>query len=199
MKDIVFDLGGVLIDWNPRHLYNKIFATEAETEWFLANVCTSQWNTQQDAGRPFAEGIELLKTKYPEYTFAIEFYLSRWEEMLKGAIEGSVDILRKLKTRGYRTYALSNWSMETFPLVQKKYGFFNAFDGMVISGQEKLVKPDPKIYTRLLKRYDLHADNCIFIDDNAANIKGAQALGFGTILFTSPENLRAELCQRGVL
>lgn len=199
MKDIVFDLGGVLIDWNPRYLYKKVFSTEEEMEWFLANVCTPQWNTQQDAGRPFEEGIELLKAKYPEYTFAIEFYRSRWEEMLGGAIEGSVDILRKLKTRGYRVYALSNWSMETFPVAQKKYGFFNAFDGMVISGEEKLVKPDPQIYTRLLEKYNLRASNCVFIDDNAANISKAADLGFETILFTDPEALYCTLSSRGIL
>ena len=110
MKDIIFDLGGVLIDWNPRHLYKKVFSTEAEMEWFLANVCTPQWNTQQDAGRPFEEGIELLKNKYPEYTFAINFYWTRWAEMLGGEISGTVEILRNLKTRGYHIYALRNLS-----------------------------------------------------------------------------------------
>ena len=199
MKDIIFDLGGVLIDWNPRYLYRKVFATEEQTEWFLANVCTPQWNTQQDAGRPFEEGIEQLKAKYPQYAFAIQFYATRWEEMLGGVIEGSVDILRKLKTRGYRVYALSNWSMETLPIVQKKYGFFNAFDGMVISGEEKLVKPDPRIYARLLKKYDLHAPNCIFIDDNPANISKAADLGFETILFTDPDALHRTLINRAVL
>ena len=199
MKDISFDLGGVLIDWNPRYLYRKVFATEEQTEWFLANVCTPQWNTQQDAGRPFEEGIEQLKAKYPQYAFAIQFYATRWEEMLGGVIEGSVDILRKLKTRGYRVYALSNWSTETLPIVQKKYGFFNAFDGMVISGEEKLVKPDPQIYARLLKKYDLRAPNCIFIDDNPANISKAADLGFETILFTDPDALHRTLINRAVL
>ena len=199
MKDIVFDLGGVLIDWNPRHLYKKVFSTEAEMEWFLANVCTSQWNTQQDAGRPFAQGIELLKAKYPEYTFAIEFYWSRWEEMLGGEITESVEILRSLKMRGYHVYALSNWSTETFALVRDKYGFLNAFDGMVISGEEKLVKPDPEIYKRLLEKYGLKASNCIFIDDNAANISKAADLGFETILFTDSDALHRALINRSIL
>lgn len=199
MKDIVFDLGGVLIDWDPRYLYKKVFSTEAEMEWFLANVCTPQWNTQQDAGRPFAEGIELLKAKYPEYTFAIEFYRSRWEEMLGGVIEGSVEILRDLKMRGYHVYALSNWSMETFSLVKEKYGFLQAFDGMVISGEEKLVKPDPEIYKRLLEKYGLKASNCIFIDDNAANISKAADLGFETILFTDSDALHRTLSSRSIL
>lgn len=199
MKDIVFDLGGVLIDWNPRYLYKKVFSTEAEMEWFLANVCTPQWNTQQDAGRPFAEGIELLKAKYPEYTFAIEFYRSRWEEMLGGVIEGSVEILRDLKMRGYHVYALSNWSMETFSLVKEKYGFLQAFDGMVISGEERLVKPDPEIYKRLLEKYSLKASNCVFIDDNAANISKAADLGFETILFTDSDALHRTLSSRSIL
>ena len=199
MKDIIFDLGGVLIDWNPRYLYKKIFPTEKEMEWFLANVCTTQWNTQQDAGRPFAEGIELLKSKYPEYTFAIEFYRSRWEEMLGGEIAGSVEILRNLKTRGYRVYALSNWAAETFALIKEKYGFLRAFDGIMISGEEKLVKPDPKIYARLLKKYDLHASNCIFIDYNTANISKAADLGFETILFTGSDALHRTLSSRGIL
>lgn len=199
MKDIIFDLGGVLIDWNPRYLYKKVFPTEAEMEWFLTNVCTPQWNTQQDAGRSFEEGIELLKRKYPEYTFAINFYWTRWAEMLGGEIGGSVEILRNLKTRGYHIYALSNWSAETFPIAQERYGFLQAFDGRVISGEEKLVKPDPLIYTRLLQKYNLHAPNCVFIDDNSANISKAADLGFETILFTDPEALRRTLISRSIL
>ncbi len=199
MKDIIFDLGGVLIDWNPRYLYKKIFSTETEMEWFLGNVCTPQWNTQQDAGRPFNEGIKLLEEKFPEYAFAINFYWTRWEEMLGGAIEGTVDILRELKGRHRHLYALSNWSDETFPIAQKNYEFLKWFDGIVISGEEKLVKPDPRIFTRLLERYHLRAPGCIFIDDNQANISKAADLGFETILFTSPEDLRRTLMSRSVL
>ncbi len=199
MKDIIFDLGGVLIDWNPRYLYRKIFPTEKEAEWFLANVCTPQWNTQQDAGRPFAEGTALLCQKFPEYTFAINAYFTRWGEMLGGAIEGTVKILRDVKARGYRTYALSNWSHETFPIAQQNYEFLKWFDGKIISGEEKLVKPDPVIYTRLLERYQLKAQNCVFIDDNAANISRAADLGFETIQFTNPEDLRRVLESRAIL
>ncbi|MCQ2410711.1 MAG: HAD family phosphatase [Elusimicrobiaceae bacterium] len=199
MKDIVFDLGGVLIDWNPRYLYRKIFATEAETEWFLTHICTSQWNTQQDAGRSFEEGIELLSKKYPEYAFAINFYYTRWNEMLGSEISGSVQILRELKARGHRVYALTNWSAQTFPIARKKYKFLEEFDGMVVSGEEKLVKPDPVIYSRLLERYQLRAPNCVFIDDNSANISKAADLGFETVLFTTPEDLRRILTSRGLL
>ena len=199
MKDIVFDLGGVLIDWNPRYLYRKVFSTEKEMDWFLTNVCTSQWNTQQDAGRPFEQGIKLLEDKFPEYKFAINFYYSRWEEMLGGEIRGSVALLRELKDRGYRVYALTNWSAETFPIAQKNYDFLKWFDGIVVSGEEKLVKPDPVIYSRLLERYQLKAPNCVFIDDNAANISKAADLGFETILFTDPEALRSTRVSRAIL
>lgn len=199
MKDIIFDLGGVLVDWNPRYLYKKIFSTDTEMEWFLANVCTSQWNTQQDAGRPFAQGVELLEQKFPEYTFAINFYWTRWEEMLGGVIQGTVDILEELKNRHYHVYALTNWPDETFSLVQEKYEFLKWFEGIVVSGREKLVKPDPRIFTRLLERYNLRATNCIFIDDNQANISKAADLGFETILFTTPDDLRRTLKSRSVL
>ena len=199
MKDIVFDFGGVLIDWNPRYLYRKIFQTDKEVEWFLANVCTSQWNTQQDAGRSLEDGIEQLENKFPEYAFAIRFYYTRWEEMLGGEIAGTVEILRELKKRGYRLYGLTNWSAELFPIAQKRFDFLKAFDGIVVSGQEKLVKPDPRIYSCLLRRYQLDAQHCIFIDDNKANVSEAADLGFETILFTSPDDLRRILISRSVL
>ena len=199
MKDIVFDLGGVFVDWNPRYLYNKIFPTEKETEWFLANICTQQWNTQQDAGRSFEDGIALLEEKFPEYAFAIRFYWTRWGEMLGGEIPGTADVLRALEKRGYRIYALSNWSAETFPIAQQQFEFLKEFDGVMISGEEKLVKPDPKIFTRLLNKYNLKADNCVFIDDNAANISKAADLGFETILFVGADALKQTLISRGIL
>ncbi len=199
MKDIVFDLGGVLIDWNPRHLYRKIFASEEEMEWFLSTVCTTQWNTQQDAGRPFAKGLALLKEKYPKYSAQIDDYFNRWDEMLGGPIKGTVAILRELKEKGYRIYGLTNWSAETFPLALERYDFLHQMDGIVVSGEEHLVKPDPAIYARLLKRYQLRAPNCVLIDDNAANISAADTLGFEAIQFHNPDLLRKELLQRGLL
>ena len=199
MKDIVFDFGGVLIDWNPRYLYRKIFQTEKEVEWFLDNVCTSQWNTQQDAGRSFEEGISLLENKFPEYAFAIRFYYTRWEEMLGGEIAATVQILHELKARGYRIFGLTNWPAQTFAIAQRRFDFIKELDGIVVSGQEKLVKPDPQIYARLLERYNLRAPNCLFIDDNQANISKAADLGFETVLFTSPDDLRRILTARGLL
>lgn len=199
MKDIIFDLGGVLIDWNPRNLYKKIFASTEEMEWFLNTVCTTQWNTQQDAGRPFAKGLAVIKEKYPKYAAQIDDYFNRWDEMLGGPVKSAVAVLKDLKDKGYPLYALTNWSAETFPIARTKYDFLNWFDGIVVSGEERLVKPDPAIYARLLKRYQLHSSNCLFIDDNAANVSEAAHLGFETILFTGGDALRAELIRRGIL
>lgn len=199
MKDIVFDLGGVLIDWNPRHLYKKIFSTEEEMEWFLANVCHGAWNAKQDAGRPFSAALAEAKEKYPKYAAQIEAYFLRWEEMLGGAIRGTVLLLNELKAKGYRLYALSNWSAETFPIAWGKYDFLRDFDGLLISGEEQLIKPDPQIYKRLLDKFHLVPTNCVFIDDNAANITEASRQGFETVLFISPEDLRAELARRKIL
>lgn len=199
MKDIIFDLGGVLLDWNPRNLYKKIFASTEEMEWFLNTVCTTQWNTQQDAGRPFAKGLAVIKEKYPKYAAQIDDYFNRWDEMLGGPIKSAVAVLKDLKDKGYPLYALTNWSAETFPIARAKYDFLNWFDGIVVSGEERLVKPDPAIYARLLKRYQLHSSNCLFIDDNAANVSEAAHLGFETILFTGGDALRAELIRRGIL
>lgn len=199
MKTIVFDLGGVLIDWNPRYLYTKIFAAEEEMEWFLSNVCTPEWNVRQDAGRPFAEGILEAKAKYPKYAPQIESYFLRWDEMLGGPVKGTPEILREVKARGHKTYALTNWSAETFPLAQAKFAFLSEFDGVVVSGAEKLAKPDPAIFKRLLERFDLTAPDCVFIDDNLDNIAAAAELGFETVLFKDAPSLRRELLERGVL
>ena len=199
MKNIIFDLGGVLIDWNPRNLYKKIFASTEEMEWFLNTVCTTQWNTQQDAGRPFAKGLAVIKEKYPKYAAQIDDYFNRWDEMLGGPVKSAVAVLKDLKDKGYPLYALTNWSAETFPIARAKYDFLNWFDGIVVSGEERLVKPDPAIYARLLKRYQLHSSNCLFIDDNAANVSEAAHLGFETILFTGGDALRTELIRRGIL
>lgn len=199
MKDIIFDLGGVLIDWNPSHLYKKIFASAEEMEWFLTTVCPPDWNAKQDAGRPFAEGIAEAKAKYPKYAPQIDAYFLRWEEMLSGPIKGTVQILRELKAKNYRVFALSNWSAETFPIARKKFDFLSLLDGVVLSGEEKMNKPEPEIYRRLLSRYQLRADNCVFTDDNKDNVSAAKALGIDSILFTGPEQLRLELIKRAIL
>lgn len=199
MKDIVFDLGGVLIDWNPRYLYKKIFASTEEMEWFLSNVCTPEWNAQQDAGRPFAQALALVTEKYPKYAAQINDYYARWEETLGGPIKGTVALWQELKNKGYRIYALTNWSAETFPIAKQKYDFLQKMDGIVVSGEEKMNKPNPEIYKRLLARYGLQANNCVYIDDSLPNVEAAAQLGFDVIHFVSPEVLRLELLKRGLL
>ncbi|MBQ7908329.1 MAG: HAD family phosphatase [Elusimicrobiaceae bacterium] len=199
MKTIVFDFGGVLVDWNPRHLYRKIFASHEEMEWFLANVCTNAWNARQDAGRSFAEGIALLKEQYPAYSQQIEAYFSRWEEMLGLEIEGSRQIIQELKSKGYKLYGLSNWSAETFPKAEARFDILAQMHGRVVSGEEKLIKPDPRIYERFLERFSLRAEKCVFIDDNAANVAAAHTVGMDGIVFKNAEQLREELQKRDIL
>lgn len=197
---IIFDLGGVLIDWNPRYLYSKIFKTEDEITWFLENVCTSDWNDLQDAGRSFAEATAELITQYPEWEAPIRAWYDRWEETIKGPIHDTVEILKHLKDhRQHRIYALTNWSAESFPIAQKKFEFLNWFDGIVVSGTEKTRKPFPEFYQILFNRYNVNPATTVFIDDNIKNIHGGNAVGLQTIHFQSPQKLRAELESLGAM
>lgn len=197
---IIFDLGAVLIDWNPRHLYRKIFKEEEKMEWFLANICTGDWNEEQDAGRTFEAATRLLIDRHPEYHDEIMAFWLRWEEMLAGPVSGTVDIFRELKaTQSYKILALTNWSAETFPIALRKYDFLGWFDGIVMSGEEKIRKPFPEFYKILLNRYAVQPDRSLFIDDSLRNIEGAKALGIPGIHFTSPEQTRDELVRRGIL
>ncbi|MCQ4633599.1 HAD-IA family hydrolase [Shinella sp. CPCC 100929] len=195
----VFDIGGVLIDWNPAYLYRKLLPDEAAVSAFLSEVCTSAWNEQFDAGRPFAEGIAALGERHPERAALIEAYWLRWHEMLGGEVAGTAEILRRLKTAGVPVYAISNWSAETFPRAKDIYPFLGLFDVLVVSGTEKLVKPDAAIFNRFLERAGVRAADCIFIDDNAANIAAAAALGFHTEHFRTAEALEARLTALGLL
>lgn len=198
-SNIVFDLGAVLIDWNPRYLYNKIFPTAAEIDFFLANICTSAWNEEQDAGRSLQEGTELLITQFPEHEGNIRAFYGRWKEMLGGPIEETVDILRELKeSNQYKLYALTNWSNETFPLALLNYPFLQWFDGIVVSGKERIRKPDAAFYNLLLDRYALDPAATIFIDDNQRNIAGAEACGIDGILFTSASQLKTTLREKAI-
>jgi 2-haloacid dehalogenase len=196
---IIFDIGGVLVDWNPRYLYRKLLANEAAVERFLAEICTPEWNVKQDSGRSLAEAVDELSAKYPDDAELIRAYYLRWEEMLGGAIEGTVDILRELKQAGYTMAALSNWSAETFPVAQHRFEFLNWFDAVVVSGEVKLIKPDPRIFKLLLAKLQRRAEDCVFIDDATANVTVARQLGFRTIHFHSPAHLRKELRQMGIL
>ncbi|MBR5484432.1 MAG: HAD family phosphatase [Alistipes sp.] len=193
MKNIVFDFGGVLVDWNPHHLYDKYFGSVEKAEWFLNNICLYSWNIQMDGGKPFAEGVAELQAEYPEWSEAIAIYYTRWIEMMGGEIAGMADIVKRLKEAGYGVYGLTNWSSETFPLVKDKYAIFKQLDGMVVSGEEHLLKPDAAIYKCLLERYNLQAEESLFVDDNADNVIGARNVGMKAVRFTSVAELEREL------
>jgi 2-haloacid dehalogenase len=195
---VVFDLGGVLIDWNPRHLYRTLFCGDhAAMERFLAEVCTPAWNLQQDAGRPWADAVAMLQQQYPQYDELIRAYHLRWSEMVAGEISGTVAILRALHAAGTPLYALTNWSQETFPIAEQRFEFLTLFRGIVVSGSERLVKPNPAIYHLLVKRFELDTTRCVYIDDNATNAAAATSLGMHGIHFTSPHALTNELCELG--
>ncbi len=198
-KILVFDLGGVLIDWNPRYLYRKLIDDEDEIDIFLAEVCNSKWNVKQDAGRSLADATAERIALFPEKKSLIEAYYDRWEEMLGGEIGDSVEILRELKNKGESIYALTNWSAETFPIAEKRFVFLQWFDGTLISGVEKMVKPDQAIFHLLLKRYELRAQDCLFIDDSIININAAIEMGFKTHHFKSPAGLRQNLIDVNLL
>ena len=196
---IIFDLGGVLIDWNPEYLYRKVFKDESEMKHFLEKVCTPEWNEEQDAGRTLAEATDFLLKEYPEHEENIRLYYNRWQEMLAGAIEGTVKIFEKLKeTKRFKIYALTNWSAETFPIALEKFEFLGWFDGVVVSGTEKKRKPFPEFYQILLDRYQVKAEETIFIDDNLRNVDAAKQVGLDAIHFRTPEQLNEELLNRGI-
>ncbi len=183
---VVFDLGGVLIDWDPRHLYRQLFDDPGEMESFLAEVTTTEWNAHQDAGRPWAEAIELLVATYPERRELIEAFHRRWPEMLAGEIQGTVDVLGELRTTGVRLVALSNWSAEMFPVARERFGFLAWFEGIVISGDVGVNKPDRRIFEHLVERFGIEPAAALFIDDSPANVDAARAMGFRAIRFTDP-------------
>lgn len=194
VESVIFDIGGVLIDWNPRYLYRKILHTEDEISWFLENICTPDWNDQQDAGRPFHIATEELVAKHPEWEHAIRAWFGRWKETIGGPVHGTVEILESLKDKNnHRLFALTNWSAETFPWALENFRFLHWFEGIVVSGAERTRKPFPDIYKRLLERYRVNPKTTLFIDDSPRNLEGAEAVGLRTMQFHSPEQLRREL------
>src|SRR5580658_831616 len=197
---LVFDLGGVLIDWNPEYLYNKIFPNEEERRWFLSTICTPVWNEEQDGGRSLAEGTEQLVRQYPAHEASIRAYYDRWQEMLGGPIHETVEIFRELKFKTrLKLYALTNWSAETFPVALELYDFLHWFDGRLVSGEEKVRKPFPVIYRLLIERFGIHPERAIYVDDNIRNVMPARDLGFVGIHFRTPQLFREELQGLGVL
>ena len=196
IKNIVFDFGGVLVDWNPHHLYDNYFGSEEKATWFLENICLYSWNLQMDGGKPFAEGVAELSALHPEWAEAIEVYHTRWVEMIGGEVEGTAELVRRLKAAGYGVYGLTNWSMETYPMIRDSYEVFSLFDGVVVSGEEHLLKPQREIYECLLERYGLQAAESVFIDDNADNVAGAEAVGMEAIRFENAHQAERELKER---
>jgi 2-haloacid dehalogenase len=200
IETVIFDLGGVLIDWEPRRLFTKIFEDEADMEYFLNNICTPDWNVQQDAGRPLAEATQILVDKFPKYTSQIEAFYGRWEEMLGGAILPTVEILEKLiESETHRVLALTNWSAETFPVALRDYDFLQWFEGILVSGDEKMMKPQPEIYDLMCKRYQIDPATAVFIDDSLKNIRGCEDYGMQGIHFKSGGQLRRDLQVLGIL
>jgi 2-haloacid dehalogenase len=191
-KNIVFDFGGVLVDSNPRYLFKDYFNDNSEMEYFLENICTPEWNLEQDKGRSLAEGTLILQNKYPEFHSLIQIFYDKYETMLKSDIPETVFLLHQLKAK-YKIYGLTNWSAETFKIAYEKFPFFKEFDGIVVSGQEKILKPDKRIYYRLLDRYNLKAEDTLYIDDNIDNIRTAEEIGMYSILFEDARKLEHEL------
>jgi 2-haloacid dehalogenase len=198
IENIIFDFGGVLVDWNPRHLYKDHFKDENEMEYFLKNICTEEWNLEQDRGRTLKEGTLLLQNKFPEFHAMIQLFYDEWETMLKSEIPETVSLLYQLKKK-YKLYGLTNWSAETISIAYDRFPFFKEFDGIVVSGHEKMIKPNQEIYHLLLNRYNIKAENTIFIDDNLKNIKAAEEIGLHAIHFESPAQLETRLSSLNVL
>ena len=198
-KAVVFDLGGVLIDWDPRYLYRKLLADEAAVEEFLATVCTPEWNAEQDRGRPFAEGVAELAGRHPEHAASIAAYHERWPEMVAGDVPGTVEVLADLRAAGVPLYALTNWSAETFAITRERFEFLDWFDGLLVSGEERMTKPDPAFFQLLLDRFGLDPGATVLVDDAEANVAAARELGIDAVRFTGPGQLRRELSARRIL
>lgn len=188
IKNVVFDFGGVLIDWNPRHIYKDVFKDDERMEFFLNNICTGQWNSQMDRGRSFDECIAELSAEHPEYATEIAMWKTRWPQMISGIVPQGVELLKKVKASGkYSLYGLTNWSAETFPYAFNHFPFLADFEGIVVSGEEKMIKPEKGIFLTLFERYHLNPEESLFIDDNPKNLDTAKSRGMHTILFSDPD------------
>ena len=195
IKNVIFDLGGVLIDWNPEYVYLDVFNGDREKmKWFFDEICTMDWNENQDAGYPLEKATEERVKLFPEYEEWIRIYYSRWEEMLGNQIDGTVAILKQLiDNPNYKVVALTNWSAETFPVALERFDFLHWFEGIVVSGTEKMRKPFNEIYELTINRFNIEASQSLFIDDNARNIEAAKKIGINTIRFNNPTQLKSEL------
>ena len=198
IKTIIFDFGGVLVDWDPHRMLDAYFGSRQKADWFIANICTGEWNAQMDAGKPFAQGIAELSAEYPEWSKEIQAYFDRWIEMIGGEIPGMLELMKELKQKGYKMYGLTNWSAETFCQVRHKFEVFDMLDGMLVSGEEKMLKPDPAFFQLLVDRFKLNPAECLFIDDNQPNVTGAQLFGLNAIRFKDAATLKEELIALGI-
>lgn len=199
IKNIIFDFGGVVMDWNPRYFFKNYFNDDEKMEYFLKNITTDEWNIEQDRGRTLAEGTAIQVANFPEWEKEIRAYYDNWTTMLKSEIADNVAVLRKLEHSEYELFGLTNWSAETFPYAVKNYDFFSIFKGkIVVSGTEKLIKPNPEIWHVLLNRYQIKAEESVFIDDNFKNIEVAKSLGFICIHIKEDTDLEKELRDLGI-
>ena len=197
---IIFDLGGVLIDWNPAYVFNKTIPDEEERKYFFEQVCTHDWNEEQDAGKLLQIATEERVKLFPEWETHIRSFYGRWEEMLGDAIAGTVHVFNRLREMSdLKMYALTNWSHETFPVALERYEFLHRFDGILVSGEEKTRKPFPEIYQLLFTRFNINPERAVFIDDNLRNIKAGEVFGLKVVHFKSPEQLTDELIKLGIL
>ena len=198
MKTLIFDYGGVLVDWNPHYMLDKYFGSVEKAEWFIQNICNSEWNNETDAGKPYDQAVAELSARYPEWKEAIEAYRDHWIDMMNGEVPGMYDLLKELKDNGYRILGLTNFSSETFSQSRYTYRIFSLIEGMVVSAEEFLIKPDPELYRVLIRRFGLDVRECIFIDDKLPNVLAAEALGIKGIQFKGPEALRKSLNAEGI-
>jgi len=184
IRNIIFDYGGVLVDWNPHYVYDPYFGSREKADWFLNNICTPEWNVLQDGGRPLYEGVDELLAKYPKWEKEIRMYYGMFTTALKGEIPGMYELVSKLKAAGYRVFGLTNWSAETFAIARVSYHIFSLMEDMVVSGEEKLLKPSPEIYLKAIEKFGIEPSETMFVDDNRVNAEGASAVGIRGVQFT---------------
>lgn len=196
---VIFDLGGVLVDWDPYVLYRTLLPSDDAIARFMTETRLLEWNSEQDAGRSWDEAVAKHSAEFPEYASLIAAWHERWEETMLGPITGTVDLLRELRDAGTPLYALTNWSHEKFPIARARFDFLSWFDGIVVSGEERLIKPDPRIYQVLFDRYDVDPSDAVFIDDSPANVDAAAELGVTAFRFTDPTRLRTDLATVGLV
>ncbi len=199
IKNVIFDFGNVIIDWDPKYLYEKLFDDKGEMDHFLTHICDMEWHSHQDGGRTFKEATDIKLAEFPEHADMIRRFYGDWDQMFKGQIEVNVALIDPLKEKGYRLFGLTNWPGEIFEESRKMFPAFAKFEGIVVSGIERTVKPYPEIYRILLDRYDLNASECFFIDDRKENIDAAVALGFDGLHYIPGSDLRSQLLERGLL